>query len=151
MIVQGGLIGRLSKRYGEWPLVILGPVLVTAAMLLYVEAGWKPIVALLVIGTLCNATGRSLQTPTLSALISKFADPKLQGTTFGLFHMLGSLARVIGPIVSAWAYTYHHTAPFWLAASLTAAIAVWTVTLRAHLQGGLQPLAAPSQRSDALQ
>src|SRR5688572_23217475 len=79
VIVQGGLIGRLTKRFGEWPLVIAGPLIVTVAMLGFVQVGWKPMVGLLVICTLCNATGRSLQTPALSALISRFSDPKQQG------------------------------------------------------------------------
>src|SRR5208283_5184788 len=30
--VQGGLIGRLTKRFGEWPLAILGAVLVSIGM-----------------------------------------------------------------------------------------------------------------------
>src|SRR5688500_2071631 len=96
VIVQGGLIGRLTKRFGEWPLVIAGPLIVTVAMLGFVQVGWKPMVGLLVICTLCNATGRSLQTPALSALISRFSDPKQQGAVFGLFHMLRSEERRVG-------------------------------------------------------
>jgi MFS transporter, DHA1 family, tetracycline resistance protein len=87
-------------------------------------------VALLVIFTLCNATGRSLQTPALSSLISRYSDPRMQGTVFGLFHMLGSLARVIGPIVAAAVYSRTHVGPFLVAAAITLAAAVWTVALR---------------------
>src|SRR5438046_2652500 len=68
--VQGGLVGRLTKKFGEWPLVIAGPLLVTAAMLMLVELHWRPAIALLIFAVICNASGRSLQTPTLSALIS---------------------------------------------------------------------------------
>lgn len=130
IIVQGGLIGRLTKRFGEWPLVIIGPLLVSLAMALYVEAGWRPLLWILLIAGFFNAAGRSLQTPTLSALISHIADPKQQGTVFGLFHMLGSLARVIGPIIAMSVFTRHHTAPFIVAGAITLAAALWTVALR---------------------
>jgi DHA1 family tetracycline resistance protein-like MFS transporter len=131
VIVQGGLVGRLSKALGEWPLVITGPVLVTTAMLLLTQIGLHPTVGLLLLAVICNATGRSLQTPTLSALISHTSDPQMQGRVFGLFHMLGSLARVIGPIIATGVYTKHHVGPYLVAGGITFAAAVWTVMLRA--------------------
>jgi predicted MFS family arabinose efflux permease len=129
-IVQGGLVGRLSKAVGEWALVIAGPLLVTTAMLLLAELSRHPFLGLVIIALICNASGRSLQTPALSALISHTSDPKQQGTVFGLFHMLGSLARVIGPIIATGSYTKHHTAPYLIAASITAAMAIWSLVLK---------------------
>ena len=146
VIVQGGLIGRLTKRFGEWPLVIAGPLIVTIAMLGFVQVGWKPMVGLLVICTLCNATGRSLQTPALSALISRFSDPKQQGAVFGLFHMLGSLARVIGPIVSAAVYSRTHVGPFMVAACITLAAALWAVVLRRSVGDARVVVPSPTNR-----
>ncbi len=129
IIVQGGLVGRLTKALGEWTLVIIGPLMVTTAMMLYVQAGFHPLILLLIVGGLFNATGRSLQTPALSALVSHFSDPKQQGTVFGLFHMLGSLARVIGPTVAGLIYTMHHTSPYLTAGSITAMVMLWTIVL----------------------
>jgi MFS family permease len=128
--VQGRLVGKWSKRFGEWPLVIAGPVLVTTAMLLLVLVGYKSLLALVIIALIMNATGRSLQTPTLSALISHHSDPKQQGTVFGLFHMLGSLSRAIGPAVAGAVFTKHHVAPYVMASAITAGVAIWTVALR---------------------
>jgi MFS family permease len=134
-IVQGGLVGRLTKKFGEWPLVILGPVLVTCAMLLLAEQNWHAMVWLMFPTIILNATGRSLQTPTLSALISHTSDPKQQGTVFGLFHMLGSLSRVIGPVVATGIYTKHHAGPYFLAGAITFAAAIWTMMLRTQVEG----------------
>ncbi len=134
-VVQGGLVGRLTKRFGEWPLVILGPVLVTIAMLLIAEQSWHAMVWLLIPTIIINAGGRSLQTPTLSALISHASDPKQQGTVFGLFHMLGSLSRVIGPVIATLVYTKHHAAPYFLAGAITFGAAIWTVMLRSQVEG----------------
>jgi len=135
-VVQGRLVGKWSKRFGEWPLVIAGPVLVASAMLLLVVVGYKPLIVFVVIALITNATGRSLQTPTLSALISHHSDPKQQGTVFGLFHMLGSLSRAIGPAVAGAVFTKHHVAPFLMASAITAAVAVWTVALRWRVRAG---------------
>ena len=140
-VVQGRLVGKWSRRFGEWPLVIAGPMLVAAAMLLLVIVGYQPLIFLVVIALITNATGRSLQTPTLSALISHHSDPKQQGTVFGLFHMLGSLSRVIGPAVAGLVYTRHHVAPYLMASVITAIVALWTVTLRRQMVGKAQPTA----------
>jgi predicted MFS family arabinose efflux permease len=132
-IVQGGLVGKLSKRFGEWPIVIAGPVLVTTAMMLLAELSRFPVLPVVVVAMICNAGGRSLQTPALSALISHTSDPKQQGTVFGLFHMLGSLARVIGPIIATGSYTKHHAAPYLIAGTMTLLVTLWTIGLRGQV------------------
>jgi len=106
---------------------------VTVAMLLLALLPMYATVGVVIIAIIFNASGRSLQTPTLSALISHNSDPRQQGTVFGLFHMLGSLARVIGPIIATLAYTKHHTAPYLVAGAMTFAIAGWTIFLRTHM------------------
>jgi DHA1 family tetracycline resistance protein-like MFS transporter len=130
IVTQGVLLGHLTRRFGEWPIVILGPTLVTIAMAIYVEAGWRPMVWLVIVAGLFNAMGRSLQLPTLSSLISKQSTPAMHGTVFGSYHMLMSLSRVIGPAIAAAVYTAHHTAPFIVAGSITLAVALWTVWVR---------------------
>jgi MFS transporter, DHA1 family, tetracycline resistance protein len=134
-LVQGGLIGRLARRFGEWPLVILGPFLVGAAMLVYVAIGIWPIpvglgIGLILLAGTFNAGGRSIQTPALSALLSRATDDRLQGTVFGLFHMLGSLGRVIGPMIATALYAWHPTTPFLLAAGIMALMSLWSMLLR---------------------
>lgn len=132
-VVQGRLIGPASKRFGDWNLAIVGPVLVAVALLIYTQSAYTPLVALIFAGGLLNATGRSLQTPALSALISHTTRPELQGATFGLYHMLLSLSRTIGPMLATWAYAHHHIAPFLIAAGITLACAIWTVWLKTHV------------------
>ena len=148
IVVQGFLIGRLTKRFGEWPIVIAGPLLVTVAMAMYVESVVRPVVWLVVVAGLFNAAGRSLQMPSLSSLISQHSDPSMHGRVFGLHHMLGSLSRVIGPAVATAVYTGHHAAPFVGAGSITLAVALWTIYLRtreraaAAQRRGLEPAVA---------
>jgi DHA1 family tetracycline resistance protein-like MFS transporter len=129
--VQGGLIGRLTKRLGDWPLAITGPLFVAVGMFLLSATAWFPMLALLLLGGATNATGRSLQGPTLSSLISKFADRKEQGVTFGLYHGLGSLARVIGPVIAGFMYRKHVTGAFLTAAAIVIVASAWTMLVRA--------------------
>ena len=136
VIVQGGLVGRLTKRFGEWNLVISGSIGVAIAMGIYVLVGsFSSIVVtsgviLILIAGFFNASGRSIMTPTLSALISQHADARRQGATFGLYHMLGSLARVIGPVIATAIYAGHITGPFVLAGMLALIVSAWAATLR---------------------
>ncbi|HEY7120552.1 MAG TPA: MFS transporter [Tepidisphaeraceae bacterium] len=131
--VQGGLIGRLTKRLGEWPLAIGGPILVTIGMGFYVGLAFWPAILLLAVAGATNAAGRSFQGPTLSSLLSKFSDPREQGVVFGLYHGLSSLARVIGPIIAGLTYPYwRNTGQFWTSGAMLALVALWTAALRAQ-------------------
>jgi len=138
--VQGGLIGRLTKRLGDWPLCIAGPFLVAGGMggLIAVAyappaAGFAAGLALLLIAGAVNATGRSFQQPTMSSLLSKFSDRNQQGVVFGLYHGLGSLARVVGPVVAGLAYSdrfLRNAGQFLVAGAIAIAMGLWTAALR---------------------
>jgi DHA1 family tetracycline resistance protein-like MFS transporter len=135
--VQGGMIGRLTKRFGDWPLCIAGPFMVAAGMaglvaVAYVlpSMGFGLALAILMIGGATNATGRSFQQPTLSSLLSKFSDRDEQGLVFGLYHGLSSLARVAGPVVAGLAYPFlRNTGQFLLAGVIAVAMGFWTSSL----------------------
>jgi DHA1 family tetracycline resistance protein-like MFS transporter len=143
IVVQGRLIGPLTKRFGEWPLAVTGTLLVAAGMVGFISTSWWPALGLLLLAGAINATGRSLQQPTASALLSKFSDPKEQGVVFGLYHGLGSLARVVGPAVAGAAYQYRHTGAFAVACVVALLMSAWTFLLR-------QPAPQPSSPEEAM-
>jgi MFS family permease len=135
IVVQGRLIGPLTKRFGEWPLAITGTLFVALGMLGFMATSWWTLLALLCFAGATNATGRSLQQPTVSSLLSKFSDPREQGIVFGLYHGLGSLARVVGPIVAGVAYNVKHVGAFAAAGVVALAMSVWTLLLRQPAPG----------------
>jgi DHA1 family tetracycline resistance protein-like MFS transporter len=144
IIVQGGLIGRLTKRFGEWPLAIAGTLLVSLGMVGFTGTAWWTGLGLLCLAGAVNATGRSLQQPTVSALMSKFSDPREQGIVFGLYHGLGSLARVAGPVVAGLVYEWQRfTGAFVVAGVVALLMAVWTFLLR-------QPAPRPASEEEAM-
>ena len=84
VIVQGGFIGRLTKKFGDWRVAITGTVFVCAGMCVYMSTNHNPILPLLLIAGALNATGRSLQGPPTSSLVSKMSSRETQGATFGV-------------------------------------------------------------------
>lgn len=125
--VQGGLIGRLTKRFGEWALTETGPLLVASGMALLVGVAYRPALWILLPGGILNAIGRSIATPTLYALVSKSSNPEEQGTVFGLMQGLSGIARVIGPVIAGLAYERHETAPYWISGIVMVLVTMWTL------------------------
>ncbi|MGD0464924.1 MAG: MFS transporter [Tepidisphaeraceae bacterium] len=150
-VVQGGFIGRLTRQFGEWPLAIIGPVLVALGMATLAIVGFTPILLILIVGGGINALGRSLQTPTLYALISQNSDPKEQGMVFGLNQGLGSIARVIGPIIAAAAYRIHVSGPFIAGGTIMLLAALWTLAIRLNTADAAPfPLPADSAAAESV-
>jgi DHA1 family tetracycline resistance protein-like MFS transporter len=130
MYVQGRLMGQMVKRFGEWAVSIAGASIVTVAMAVYFCTDLKPVLPLLLVAGAINAIGRSLQQPPIASLISKISKRSEQGTVFGLYHGLSSLARSLGPLVANAVYAnIAITAQFVLAGALTAIVAVWMFRL----------------------
>jgi DHA1 family tetracycline resistance protein-like MFS transporter len=100
-IIQGGLIGRLSKRLGERTLIAIGAASFTIG-LAAVPTLWDPrglyVVAFFI------AIGQGLTYPSLTAMLSKSTSRDEQGSMLGLASGIGSLARFCGPILAGFFY-----------------------------------------------
>ena len=102
VIIQGGLIGRLVKRFGELPLVIVGALCFAISLFAvpFVGPAAGGLAALLVGGGVFSM-GNSLATPALTSLASKSAGPAQQGIVLGVTQSTASLARSVGPSLAA--------------------------------------------------
>lgn len=150
MLGQGYLMARLVKRHGEWAVTIAGSSLVTVGMVLYIVTGQHPLIGLLLLAGTVNALGRSLQQPPIQTLVSKLTDRRQQGTVFGLYHGLGSLARSLGPILAGLLLTRFALPmayPFAVAGSIMAVVAGWLLQLR--LAHAAPPAAVPVVPAEA--
>jgi DHA1 family tetracycline resistance protein-like MFS transporter len=103
VIVQGGLIGRLVKRFGELPLVIVGALFFAASLFAvpFVGPNAGGLLALLIGGGIFSV-GNSLATPSLTSLASKTAGRGEQGSVLGVTQSIASLARAVGPALAAF-------------------------------------------------
>jgi MFS family permease len=112
VLIQGGAIRPLVKRYGEARLVVTGIGLMALGFLTFPFA--SPLVILLVGPMIPISLGSGLNAPSLRALISKKATA--QGAALGLSASFDSLARATGPAVGGWLYKTHgQAAPYWCA------------------------------------
>ncbi|MDQ6652968.1 MAG: MFS transporter [Acidobacteriota bacterium] len=102
VIIQGGLIGRLVKRFGELPLVIVGALLFAGSLFAvpFVGPTSGGLLALLGGGGLFSI-GNSLSGPALTSLASKSVGPAEQGGVLGVTQSAASLARAVGPSLAA--------------------------------------------------
>lgn len=98
-VIQVGMIGRLSKLFGDKALSITGAIIfMTGIFMLPVGSTIK----LLVIATTGMAVGYNLILPTINALASKSVSAAWQGRMLGVMASSASLARIIGPMLGGW-------------------------------------------------
>ena len=103
VIVQGGLIGKLTRRFGEIRLLAAALVLMSVGFVLQgFSAGVG--VPVFVIASAVTATGTALHMPSVSSYISRRVGPEFQGATLGVMQSAGSLARASGPLL--WGLLY---------------------------------------------
>ncbi|MFC7047072.1 MFS transporter [Halobacteriaceae archaeon GCM10025711] len=119
VVVQGGLVGRLSVRYSDARLSLVGTVSLAVALVgipfaptigptllppLGGPAFVTPeLVALLLVLPVLSF-GNGLLSVSLNTLVSKAASVETQGSAFGVTQGAGSLGRTVGPPVMAALY-----------------------------------------------
>jgi predicted MFS family arabinose efflux permease len=103
VVMQGGLIGPLTRRFGESRLLVVGLALqaVTFVMLPYVGTlgGLLAVLAPMSIGS-------GLTQPSIASLLSRMAKKEDQGGTLGIGESASAMGRIIGP--EAGTFTYSH-------------------------------------------
>ncbi|HEU4407267.1 MAG TPA: MFS transporter [Polyangiaceae bacterium] len=126
ILLQGGLIGRLVRRFGEPALVRAG---FAALGLGYFGLGLVEHVPAIVAVTTLNSFGHGVLRPALTGLISQRAEAHEQGVVLGLSQSLTSLSSVTAPALAGvligrgWL-----TAWAWVAAAF--AVGGWALAAR---------------------
>ena len=94
-VVQGGLLSRLVKRFGEERLVLMavGSNVIVQTLYAIAPEGWM-MYPILFAGFLTFTAGPSIQ-----AVVSKTAEPGTQGVTMGALQSISSVAAVLGPLL----------------------------------------------------
>ncbi|MBI1860773.1 MAG: MFS transporter [Deltaproteobacteria bacterium] len=112
-IVQGGLIGRLVKTFGEWKLARFGLLMITIAMVSIPLVGSTHHFGLFAALMPLMALGTGTLNPSLSSLLSRSVFVDEQGGTLGLAQGLAALGRVGGPAVAGLLFESHPSGPFY--------------------------------------
>ncbi|MDR3665246.1 MAG: MFS transporter [Ignavibacteriaceae bacterium] len=125
VIVQGGLIGRLSKKYSDNQLITVGSFLL-ALGLAFLPFGGSYSGLIIVIVILSLGTG-TLQ-PILLGLISKVAPEKDQGIVLSVNQSISAFARVLGPLWGGFSFQYiGYKYPFLTGSACTLLILLFSV------------------------
>jgi DHA1 family tetracycline resistance protein-like MFS transporter len=95
-LMQGVLIGKLSKKFGEKKLMLAGQGLLAIGVACLPFGGS---IYILLLATGVVALGFGMSNPSVSSLISKVAPEKEKGFVLGGAQGMGSLGRILGPIV----------------------------------------------------
>lgn len=112
-IVQGGLVGKLSKVFGEKKLLLYGSLLMAFGLATLPFAPTDMFFFQFIsLGLISLANG--CLTPSINSLISQAANPGEQGQALGTNQSLGSLARVVGPVLGGFLFNLHYTLPYLL-------------------------------------
>ncbi len=94
-IMQGALIGRLVKRFGERKLVVTGLFsMIFGLGLLPFSSSLQYLLLVLVALTF----GSGVTNPSITSLISQITGAEDQGGILGVGQSLASLARILGPV-----------------------------------------------------
>jgi MFS family permease len=122
-IMQGGLIGTLTRRFGEERLLLGGLALIALGLLVMPLAHH---LAPLLVALAALALGMGMMQPSLNSLISRRAGAEEQGEVMGVAQSIGSLSRVLGPIIAGALFeAFGRNSPFlWGALLVGAALLV---------------------------
>lgn len=108
VIIQGGLVGRLSEKFGDANLIKAGILVSAFGMGLILLAGDM---MAMILFTSIFSSGGSLLGASSSSLISKLTEGG-QGTTMGVMQSFGSLGRIMGPVTGGLLYEIHSSIPY---------------------------------------
>ncbi len=100
-VIQGGLLGRLAKRFGERKLIVAGAACFTLGLTLVPLVFQIPRLYLVVFFV---AVGQGLTYPSLTSLLTKATPSNEHGSMLGLASGISSLARFAGPLVTGFLY-----------------------------------------------
>jgi MFS family permease len=120
LIVQGGIVRRLSGRVSEGKLASTGAIMEIIGFVMLVLANHSDSTSLLFPALAIVVSGFAFMTPSLNSLISRRSDPAKQGGILGVSQSISSLARILGPSVGIPLFYRQSTLPFLLATGLMA-------------------------------
>jgi len=117
VIVQGVLIGPLTKSFGSPRLLSTGfVVLVAGFLVLTVAEVWVVLFVALALLSL----GQGVVTPSLTSVVADSVAPDKRGEALGVQQSAGALSRIVGPAVAGLTFDHVGVAwPYVVAAVLT--------------------------------
>lgn len=115
ILVQGGMIRPLTRRFGVQPVAFAGALLLAASL---ASLPFSPTLGVAMAVMAFLAAGQGLANPSLATLLSQAASADEQGTVLGAGQSSAALARAVGPLLAGTLYDLGQGWPYWAAALL---------------------------------
>jgi len=125
-IVQGGIVGRAVRRFGEAKVAVAGILFlalgtITLPMVEGASFIYLPMAFL--------AAGMSLHNPSMQSLLSRVAPPDWKGGVLGTAQSVSSLARIAGPAAAGAVFSQiGPNVPYFVGAVLLLPVAVFVIS-----------------------
>jgi DHA1 family tetracycline resistance protein-like MFS transporter len=117
IVVQGGIIGRLVKRFGEAKLIPAGIAILSMGL---IALPFAPPIAAMTGVFVVIAIGQGIASPSLHSLISRGTADHEQGFVLGTNQSMSALARAVGPTIAGWLYIGGAAWPFYVSGGILA-------------------------------
>ena len=125
-VVQGPVLGRASRRWGERALAIAGTLILAVSFLCFISRHVASIYA----GVALLALGNGLMWPSVLSLLSLAAGRRYQGAVQGLAGSAGAIASILGLLVGGVLYTKLESEAFGLSSLTIFAVFLLAFRLR---------------------
>ncbi|MBK7534984.1 MAG: MFS transporter [Myxococcales bacterium] len=128
IVLQGGILGRLVKRYGERKLIVAAFV---AAVAGYATLGVASKLEMLLVAATILSFGNGVLRPAITARITQVVGRDEQGTAIGISQSLGSIALILAPPTGGFLIREHHLFAWAMVASGVSALGLlWSLKQR---------------------
>ena len=111
-VVQGLLVGRMVKAFGETKMLTYGIIFMAVGLAILPLTGKTLFVPVQFIGLALIALANGCLTPSITSLLSKFANQNEVGHVLGVSQSFGSVARAGGMGLSGFLYSVQFAVPF---------------------------------------
>lgn len=141
VIVQGMMLPKMTRRYGEHKLMVVGHI---ASFIGVFFIPFVPVNSLFTIGLgilLFFAIGTSLVHPLNNSMISLYSYKQKQGQIMGFAQSVNALARILGPFSGSILYGIDHRFPYYMAGVLTVIGTLISMSLFKYEIEALEPSA----------
>lgn len=120
VIVQGPIFSRLSNKYEDTQLVLIGSIILSAGFALLVGSSNLSIYT----AALLIALGNGLMWPSVLGLVSKFAGDQHQGAIQGFASSSGAVASIVGLTLGGLLYNWVQSWVFIFSAIILLSVAM---------------------------
>lgn len=111
VLVQGGLVGPLARKFGEQRLVQVGLGLMGTGLILLAVL---PVPVFLFVALTLTSVGTAFFNASSLSLASHEAEDHEKGAVMGVAQSMQALGRSIGPLVTGVLFDTHAGLPFWV-------------------------------------